>query len=229
MPRPLNRDADPPPNATRRATRTLRELIVSGELAPGSDHRETDLARALGLSRTPVREAALVLESQGLVQVRPRRGVRILPVSPEDMNEIYEVLTELESLAAGRAAAAGYGPSDLAQLVAAIDAMETALAQGDRPGWAAADDRFHRELVRLGGNRRVIEICERMHDQVRRARALTLFLRPLPTRSNRDHRAVCAAIAAGDAAAARDLHRRHRDHARTMLVGLLRRLGLTGV
>ena len=56
------------------------------------------------MSRTPVREATLMLEAQGLLEVRPRKGVRIPPISPEDMAEIYEVITELESLAAEKAA-----------------------------------------------------------------------------------------------------------------------------
>ena len=58
---------------------------------------ESELADLLDMSRTPVREAVLTLESQGLLELRPRKGVRILPLSPEDMSDVYDVLTELES------------------------------------------------------------------------------------------------------------------------------------
>jgi DNA-binding GntR family transcriptional regulator len=178
------------------------------------------------MSRTPVREAALVLETQGLLEVRPRKGVRIQAVSAEDMAEVYEVLTALESVAAERAAEQGHGPEDLAALEAAIAQMDRAIAQDDLAAWADADEAFHRALVRLGGNARIIEIAERMSDQVRRARAVTLHLRPKPVQSNEDHRAVFEAIRRGDAATAGATHRQHRAEAKEMLVGLLRRFGM---
>lgn len=212
---------DKPLSNAQRALRELRELIFSGELAAGSDHLETELAERLGMSRTPVREAALMLEAQGLLEMRPRKGVRILPVSPEDMREIYDVLTELESLAAERAAQAGHGEADMRPLAAAITDMDRAIAGGDLEAWAGADDRFHAELVRLGGNSRVRAIVGMMRDQVRRARTVTLFIRPLPVQSNEDHRAVYEAIRRGEAETARSRHRAHRMQAREILVGLL--------
>ncbi len=208
-------------SSTQRAVQELRELIFRGELPAGSDHLEAELAERFGMSRTPVREAALILESQGLVELRPRKGVRILPVSAEDLREIYDVLTELESLAADQAARQGYQPADLAPLAAATDDMDRALAAGDLQAWAEADDRFHAELVRLGRNRRIEAIVAMMSDQVRRVRALTLFLRPVPTASNTDHRMVLDAIRQGDAEAAHRIHKAHRQRAKAMLIGLL--------
>ncbi len=211
-----------PKNNTEIAVEKLRGLIFSGELPAGSNHLETELAVRLGMSRTPVREAALMLEAQGLLEVRARKGVRILPVSVQDMEEIYDVLTALESMAAGQAANAGLDHSALAGLEAAIADMETALDQGNREDWAEADDRFHTELVRLSGNSRMIAIVALMADQVRRARAITLYLRPLPVKSNEDHRQVLDAISAGDAETARDIHKAHRDAAKSTLVALLK-------
>ena len=69
-----------------------------------------------------------MLEGQGLLELRPRKGVRILPLSPDDMAEIYDVLTELESLAAEQAALAGYQVDELQELARAIDDMDTAIA-----------------------------------------------------------------------------------------------------
>lgn len=220
-----DKPARPASNA-QRAVQQLRALIFSGELPAGSDHLETELAERLGMSRTPVREAALLLESQGLVEMRPRKGVRILPVSADDMREIYDVLTELESLAAESAARAGYSEPELAALAGAIADMDRAIAAEDLEAWAEADDRFHAELVRLGGNSRVRMIVAMMSDQVRRAKASTLFVRPLPVQSNEDHRAVYAAILAGDAARARRVHRDHRRQARDVLTDLLDRMRL---
>ena len=209
--------------STAWAVDQLRTLIFDGDLAAGSDHLEGDLAQRLGLSRTPVREALLTLETQGLVEIRPRKGVRIRPISPQDMAEIYDVLTELESLAAYDAARAGLDTNALLPLVQAIAQMETALRNGSPLEWAKADDEFHRELVRLGGNSRVIDIVAVMSDQVRRARLATLYVRPAPTQSNVDHRGVYDAIARGDGDGARMLHRAHRLAAKDMLIELLNR------
>ncbi len=212
---------DKPISSSQRAIHELRGKIFSGELAAGSDHLESELADLLQMSRTPVREAVLTLESQGLLEMRPRKGVRILPLAPEDMSEIYDVLTELESHAAERAAASNYDEADLSALAKAIDDMDAAIANSDLEAWAQADHRFHMELVRLGGNSRIQAIVSMMSDQVRRARNTTLFMRPLPTKSNEDHRAVYQAIREGKGAIARDRHRQHRQHAKAILVELL--------
>ncbi|NOE27856.1 FCD domain-containing protein [Ruegeria sp. HKCCD6157] len=206
---------------TQRAVRDLRRMILSGELAAGTDHLESELAETLGMSRTPIREAALMLESKGLLEMRPRKGVRILPVSSDDMREIYDILTELESLAAQRAAEAGYSEDELAVLAGSIAKMDQAIEAEDLEAWAEADELFHQELVRLGGNKRVEAIVAMMSDQVRRARATTLFIRPLPVKSNEDHRVVFQAISEGRPDVARERHREHRLQAKTMLCGIL--------
>lgn len=210
-----------PLSNTQRAVDELRRLIFAGELGAGTDHLESELADRLGMSRTPVREAALTLEAQGLVEMRPRKGLRVLALSRDDMREIYDVLTELESLAARRAAGAGYTAADLAELATSIADMQTALDRDDREAWAAADDRFHSELVRLGGNSRVIAIVGMMVDQVRRARGLTLHMRPAPVKSFEDHRGVYDAISAGKGDLAHDIHHAHRTHAKEMILDLL--------
>lgn len=210
-----------PLSSSQRAIHELRQLIFSGELAAGSDHLESELADRLQMSRTPVREAALTLETQGLLTLRPRKGVRILPVSADDMREIYDILTELEGLAAERAADAGYTDAQLVELGQSITDMDAAVDAEDLAAWAQADDRFHTELVRLGQNSRLITVVAMMSDQVRRARAMTLFIRPLPTKSNDDHRGVFDAIKSGDATLAGRIHRAHRTQAKRIIVDLL--------
>lgn len=214
---------DKEPSNSQKALQKIREMIFSGHLPAGSDHLETELAERLEMSRTPIREAILMLEGQGLLELRPRKGVRILPLSVTDMAEIYDVLTELESLAAEKAASAGHGPEQLAGLTDAIEAMDQAIEDRDLNAWARADDLFHQELVRLGGNSRIVAIVDMMSDQVRRARAMTLTLRPLPTQSNNDHRDVLNAIIAGDGRAARQTHRNHRRDAKAILIEILNR------
>jgi DNA-binding GntR family transcriptional regulator len=225
----MKRTDQPPLSNTQRAVKELRRMIFSGDLSAGTDHLESELAEQLGMSRTPVREAALMLDTQGLVALRPRKGLRILPVSPDDMREIYDVLTELECLAARTAATRALSVPDLAPLAQTIADMQTALDQDDRENWAKADDRFHTELVLLGHNTRVLAIFEMMNDQVRRARAVTLFMRPLPVQSNSDHLAVYTAIRAGDAERAAHIHRTHRQNAKQIILELLEKYRLNSI
>jgi DNA-binding GntR family transcriptional regulator len=218
-----------PLSQTQRAIALLREMVISNKLPPGSNHLEIELAALLGMSRTPIREAAIVLEGQGLVEVKPRHGVRILPIAPADMEEIYSILTELESLAAYNLANTRPGDVELSELRQHIDEMDSALAADDRHRWARADDAFHRSLVRLAGNRRLETVVTTYSDQAHRARLLTLFMRPTPSASNDDHRRLVDAIAAGDAEAARAIHRAHRIDAKNMMLKLIAAHGFSSV
>lgn len=215
--------------ATSRATDALRKLVFDGSLPPGSDHLEAELAERLQMSRTPIREALTRLEAQGLVTLRPRRGARIVGLSPADMNDIYEVLTALESTAAARAASRELTEDELAALESAISDMEAALAARDLMAWANADDAFHAALVAASGNRYLMDTVALYSDQVRRARMVTLNLRPLPQRSNDDHRSVLEAIRIRDRDAAYRLHHSHREQARLLLTELLRKHQLAWV
>lgn len=203
------------------AMEKLRGLIFSGELAPENNYLESELAERLGMSRTPVREASLMLAGMGLLHIQPRKGVRINGITAHDMSLIYEVLTELECLSVRRAAQAGYNKADLAHLYGCIDAMDAAIAKDDRQAWAINDEAFHDELVRLGDNLHANQIVRQYNDRVRHARNLTLDIRPLPVQSNQDHRAVCEAIFRGNVKEAEEVHRTHRAYARVMLTDLL--------
>jgi DNA-binding GntR family transcriptional regulator len=204
-----------------RACRLLRGQIISNELPPGYRGLEEELALRLKMSRTPVHEAVVRLQFEGLLRVEPRRGVVVLPISPSDMREIYEVVTAVETAAVELLAARKMSPRELAPLKAAVDAMDDALAADDLPRWALADDAFHRVMLELCGNVRLAAIGIAQQDQVRRARQVTLKRRPTPKASNEAHRQTYEAILAGDAERARELHRRQRERASAQLTKLL--------
>ena len=206
---------------TQRAIVQLREMVISNKLLPGSNHLEAELAELLGMSRTPIREAAIILEGQGLVEVKPRRGIRVLPVSTTDLEEIYAILTELESLSAWQVASRGMVREDLEDLNDYVDEMEDAISKGDRVRWAKADDMFHRRLASLSGNKRLESIVATYSDQVHRARMLTLHIRPAPHSSIARQRVLLQAMEVGDADKARELHRRHRTEAKNEMIELI--------
>ncbi|OYX00675.1 MAG: GntR family transcriptional regulator, partial [Bosea sp. 32-68-6] len=165
-------------SSAERAYRALKDLILSNELPAGSQLLEQEAALRLGMSRTPVREAMIRLEQDGVVEIRPRHGMRVLPVSAADMREIYDVLTSLEATAAEMVARKGVTAEELQGLKDAVGEMEAALASDNLDGWAAADHRFHELLVKLAGNQRLQQIVTQLSEQAHRARMLTLRLRP---------------------------------------------------
>jgi DNA-binding GntR family transcriptional regulator len=202
------------------AYRTMRVKILDNEWAPGHRALEQELALELGVSRTPVREALIRLAQEGLVEVVPRHGMRVLPVSAADMNEIYQLLGSLEATAAEMVAQRKPAARDIAPLEAASRAMDAALKTGDLDAWAQADERFHRHLVELCGNRLLAATV------YNRARMFTLRLRPLPVHSTREHRDLVRALRKGDAAVAREIHRAHRERGRLELTSILERYKL---
>ena len=214
---------------TDEAYEILKRRILDNEWPAGHLALEQELAEELGMSRTPIREALIRLEKEGLVEVRPRHGMRVLGISAEDMEEIYEILTCLESMAAELVARHGLTDEQRTELNTAVNDMDTALAQDDLETWAKADERFHRLLVDYCGNRRLKSLVDGCFDQAHRARLLTLKLRPKPTSSNEDHRATVNAIERRDPTAAREIHRLHRMRAGEMLVELLNRHGLSSL
>ena len=202
----------------------LKDEILSNRMPPGFQAPEPEIALRLGMSRTPVREALIRLEAEGLVELAPRRGARVLPIRAEDMQEIYEILTALESDAAAALARRMLDADALAPLSAATKDMEEALEREDRDAWAEADDRFHRTLLELHGNRRLRSFAQSISDQAHRARIATLRLRDMPKRSTEDHRDILEALLAGNEDGARKACRAHRRRAAVELVGILQKL-----
>jgi DNA-binding GntR family transcriptional regulator len=203
----------------------LKRMMLEGSLPFGAQMLEAEAAARLGVSRTPVREAMILLQQEGMVELRPRHGMRVLPVSADDMRDIYDVLTALEGKAAELVAEKRPDEKALAGLRDAVAEMERSLAAGDLDRWAAADERFHMQLIALTGNARLVGMVNQLRDQAHRARMATLRLRPSPEESNREHRALVEAIADGNPAEARRVHEAHRRRAKALLVGILRTLG----
>ena len=216
------------PSLVDDAYAAMKAAILDSSFAPGYQASEQEIALMLGMSRTPVHEAAIRLQEDGLVKVLPRRGILIRALAPDDMREIYDVLIAIE----GRAAALVCGlPGEArAQIAATLtrhtDAMAEARRRGDLAAWGAADGAFHRELVESAGNRRLVRIIQMINDQSHRARMLTLKLRTDLEASVVEHRAIVASLGAGDPGRAQADAQRHRFRARDELLPLLASVGL---
>jgi len=189
----------------------LRHRILDNVYAPGHQALERPLAEELGISRTPVREALIRLANEGLVEVIPRHGMRVLPVSPVDMVEIYYVLAALEAAAGELIAKRHPTAAQLAPLTDATQQMIKALKVSNLDAWAAADKRFHHGLLELAGNKTLTETATALNDRMHRARMFTLRLRPTPTKSAQEHMAMLDRMGAGDVRGAGEACRAHLD------------------
>ena len=129
----------------------LLQDILAGRYPPDSRIVETSLARELGVSQAPVREALRGLEALGVVEILPFRGARIRRPSTEELLEAYAVRYELEALGA-RLGVPRMTDADLAELEGLGEAMQRAAAVGDRHEVAVADAAFHARLLHLAGN-----------------------------------------------------------------------------
>lgn len=135
----------------------LLQAILAGDFAPGSRIVETRVARELGVSQAPVREALRDLEALGVVEITAFQGARVRHPSKSELLEAYGIRAELESLGA-RLAQARLSDADLEELEGHIEEMERAAATGDRHAEARFDATFHARIIELAGNQTLVRV-----------------------------------------------------------------------
>lgn len=194
-----------PPSNRELAYEHIRELIVSGDEPPGALLSENDLALRLDLSRTPVREALLLLAQEGLVDVRPQRGSYVSLIDPGMVRQAQFVREAIE-VASLEACVENWTPESgeaIDRLLAAQDACTT------REEFYPLDERFHRALLAIAGHESAWTAVQSAKGHLDRARYLGLSgYRPIAEYAA-DHRRVHEAVAAGDLAGAQEELRAH--------------------
>ncbi|MBO0661699.1 GntR family transcriptional regulator [Jiella sp. MQZ9-1] len=222
----LSHDALPAerrPSLVHAAYEAIKRAICNGEFAPGFQGSEIEIAERLGMSRTPVHQAIIRLQAEGMVELKAKRGVVICALSPADMRAIYDVIVAVEGMAA--MLAAERRTVERQALCADLEALNGGLRQAidgdDLHRWAALDSDFHARLVEGSANGRLEQIAKVHLDQSHRARRMTLRLRPRPVRSLAEHQAIVDAIRIGDGTAARDAAQAHKIAARDLIINLL--------
>jgi DNA-binding GntR family transcriptional regulator len=213
----------------------LRRAIIVGELKPGGKLVETDLADQFNVSRGPIREALRELAREGLVIDLPRRGTFVSSVGLADLTEVYEVREGLESIAVAKLAG-DMSDEDLEILRVALEASEAAWKAADAkpsPKSAdysralAADSTFHREIIRMANNNRMITIYDQLMLQtellIRSALDVNPTLRWSPPQPV--HRDIYRALVARDVDRAREAVKNHYVHTKERLVSQVNRLG----
>src|SRR5579859_7128470 len=187
---------------------TLRHGIVEGRLHAGDSLIEWHVARQFGTSRTPVREALLRLESEGLAFRVPRRGLVVRRITEHEVLEVYAVRIALEGLA-GREAALEAQPSDIAQLRWVNQRLAEAIEQGASTTLPALTNEFHQALASAAHNTMLRRFIMQAQDWTRRVGTPTVALPGRRGKAVREHEQLIDAIAAHDPDSAERLAREH--------------------
>jgi len=197
--------------------RSLRSLILRGELAPGSRVHERNLCEQLEISRTPLREALKVLASNGLVELLPNRGARIAPLSASDVAENLEVLALLERWA-GMQAARLLSDAALQELHRLHCAMLAYSHAHDAENQLRVDLRIHRMIVEAAGNKSLATVHEGLASKVERARYLASIAPERVRQSMAEHEAIIRVLLVRDAAGVAETFYAHCQNTKDAVV-----------
>jgi DNA-binding GntR family transcriptional regulator len=190
------------PSLVHLAAEAIRKMVLSGELAPGERLIEERLTEGLGISRPPLREALRLLQQEGLIETRPRRGAVVTTMTDQDVFEILTLRSAFERLAVELGVPV-QDPKRLDACREALRRMEECAAVEDRGALVEAAYAFHGSIVALAGHRRLNEGYAAVQRQVLLCMARNLYTREheyedLPTHVAR-HRHLLELIEAGDA------------------------------
>lgn len=193
---------------TDRACEVIRDAIVQGQFQPGERLSEERLADELGVSKTPVHDALLRLVAEGLVEMTPYVGASVVKLSPQDVNEIYDVRENLERLAI-HLAIAHVDEAVLLELDAALASFSRPLQQREFQRYFDVDHELHDGIARMSRNGRLVRFLDMLRNQSHAARYLSSRLPGRTDRSIEEHRAIIAGLLARDVVAAEGAMQAH--------------------
>jgi DNA-binding GntR family transcriptional regulator len=206
------------PPAAERVYTHVKQAVLDRSYEGGTLLTEGDLAVAVGVSRTPVREGLLRLEAEGLIKLYPKKGALVLPVSAQEIADVVETRLLVEEHAVRKVLPAS--ERLLRRLEELLDEHEEYQATGDLAKAADADRSFHAEIVRGAGNAILAQLYDQLRD--RQLRMGVQVMRAEPHRVARnvaDHAEILAALRAGDGDLAAAVVRRHVSRVRAIVRG----------
>ena len=196
----------------------LRGKVLCGEIPPSSRLVELHLARELGVSRTPVREALHMLEREGLLESIPRVGYLVKRINPDEVAEMCEIRAVNEALAA-RWAMERMEEDTLRALEENLETAERVLTAGDMESFIQLDGAFHRIVVEASGSFRLTEWCRSLHDHMLLYRIEAFRLAGAADQALRGHRGIFEAMVARDATRVEKAVRDHLMQGKAALLG----------
>lgn len=190
-------------SSTETIVAKIRDDIVTARLEPGAPLRQDELAARFGVSHIPVREALRALEGEGLVEIRPRRGAIVAPLSADEFEEICDMRIALET-AALRLAIPQMTTNELSTAEAILDRIDRTPSR-----WGSLNGEFHLALYAAARRPRMLESIRALHRNAERYLHLELRFTGSHTRSQREHRKLLRAATKGETEEACALLRTH--------------------
>lgn len=206
----------------------LRHDIVSNRWEPGERLPEPVLCTEFGISRTPLREALKILETEGLVELRPHVGVVVTALDPPDLADKFEVLAGLEQFAAAKVARLR-PQATLDEIVTVQAAMVAAAAAGEVMRFLDLNDDFHRRIVSGAENATLTQMHRSIMWHVHRARHRVHEYEPAQVASAESHGPIIAGLLAGDEEAAGRAARKHLEEIAGAVLSKIRSAGAASV
>jgi len=191
----------------------LREQILSGEIGPQERLIEAKIAKDVGTSRTPVREALHTLEMEGLLESIPRVGYKVNTVSDQEVEEICEIRTVIETLAVRWAMEKAHARL-VKELKKNIATAEQRVMQGEVKAYVDLDAQFHEIIAGLSGSRRLLELAQTLRRHMVRYRIQSIYAPDNVIRGINGHKEILAAIVTGDVETAAKAIRNHLEQSK---------------
>ncbi|MBK1783432.1 GntR family transcriptional regulator [Prauserella cavernicola] len=191
---------------------SVREKILTGEFQPGSVINQATLARTIGISTTPLREALRRLKAEGLVELDAHRDARVAELKAEEARDLFEMRRSLDPLAAGLAAQRRT-KADIAAIRDAVHGLEALPSDPDYTE-LLHHRRFHAAIYHAAHNDLLIETLEGLWDKADRYRRLALEVERGPeerAKKDREHRLLAESVIVGDSDTAESMMREHID------------------
>lgn len=191
----------------------LSAAIMSGRLVPGQRLVEAELTSNLGVSRGPVREAFRRLSAEGLIEIVPNRGAVVRRLSLEEALELFEIRTELEALAARRAAENMKDAPIREAFNGAIAAIWSVAPRHSTVDYLQENQRFHAAIMAASGNNQLVKLHQQLHLSLILAQINSSLSSHIISASLNEHRLIASAICARDSQAADQAVREHLHRA----------------
>jgi len=186
----------------------LREMIVMGDLEPGTKVPEQALAIKFGVSRTPLREALKVLASEGLITLTPNKGATISALTLEDLEEAFPIMGALEALA-GELACRRITDEEIANLHRLHDQMIAHYQAEEMPEYFRCNQEIHNQILKAADNATLSSMYAGLSGQVRRARYVANISTHRWAQAVAEHEEIITALAARDGARLSEILKRH--------------------
>ncbi len=196
---------DPLPN---QIASHIRHQIIHDILKPGEPIRERIIAEQLNVSRTPMRDALKILSVERLVELIPNRGAIVVKNSIDDIADMLSIYTELEALG-GVAACRVANEGDILRAERHLDAMDAAVAAGDRFKYFRANQAFHMAIIAASRNKTLIEIHANLSLRLYRVRYLAIMAQEIWQGRAGEHRLLIDTLRARDTARMAELQKAH--------------------